>query len=256
MDRPGRVRSWRSAVGPCAPALDALLWTKPIGRRTRSADVDSNVDKSTITLAGDTLYVMSNEAHLYALDIAEGTVRWHRPNVASMGVVDSSTAIPGRSGTTRSSRGSMSGDGDRLLRSVGGRDRFLREVAATRTAGGRYSPGVLDADPEAPLSVARHGVPAGALAAGGRAAARSASWRRGVAAPPASLRLSHRFTTPGRCTSLPRDRWSVVGGEVASDANELGDDVGVGVALSSVRVWVGVGRLWRMCGCRGGSGAR
>ena len=30
------------------------------------------------------------------------------------------------------------------------RDRFLREVAAGRTAGGQYSPGVLDADPEAP----------------------------------------------------------------------------------------------------------
>lgn len=30
------------------------------------------------------------------------------------------------------------------------RDRFLREVAAGRTAGGRYSPGVLDADPDAP----------------------------------------------------------------------------------------------------------
>jgi len=31
------------------------------------------------------------------------------------------------------------------------RDRFLREVAAARTAGGRYSPGVLDADPDAPI---------------------------------------------------------------------------------------------------------
>jgi hypothetical protein len=31
------------------------------------------------------------------------------------------------------------------------RDRFLREVAAARTAGGRYSPAVLDADPDAPL---------------------------------------------------------------------------------------------------------
>jgi hypothetical protein len=31
------------------------------------------------------------------------------------------------------------------------RDRFLREVAATRTAGGRYSPAVVDADPDAPL---------------------------------------------------------------------------------------------------------
>jgi serine/threonine protein kinase len=31
------------------------------------------------------------------------------------------------------------------------RDRFLREVAATRTAGGRYSPSVVDADPDAPL---------------------------------------------------------------------------------------------------------
>jgi hypothetical protein len=30
------------------------------------------------------------------------------------------------------------------------RDRFLREVAAGRTAGGQYSPGVLDADPDAP----------------------------------------------------------------------------------------------------------
>ncbi|MPZ81693.1 MAG: protein kinase [Actinophytocola sp.] len=31
------------------------------------------------------------------------------------------------------------------------RDRFLREVAAARTAGGRYSPGVVDADPDAPV---------------------------------------------------------------------------------------------------------
>ena len=31
------------------------------------------------------------------------------------------------------------------------RDRFLREVAATRTAGGRYSPGVVDAEPDAPV---------------------------------------------------------------------------------------------------------
>lgn len=31
------------------------------------------------------------------------------------------------------------------------RDRFLREVAAARTAGGRYSPAVLDADPDAPM---------------------------------------------------------------------------------------------------------
>lgn len=82
----GEIRAY--AAGPGTP-----LWTRPIGRRTGAADVYLNGDKSTISLAGDTLYVMSNEAHLYALDTAEGTVRWDQRNVASMAAVESAGLV-------------------------------------------------------------------------------------------------------------------------------------------------------------------
>ncbi|MPZ81694.1 MAG: PQQ-binding-like beta-propeller repeat protein [Actinophytocola sp.] len=77
----GEIRAFAAAGG-------APLWTRPIGRRTGATDPYDNVDKSTIALVGDTLYVVSNTAHLYALDTADGSVRWDHGNVAaSWGVV-------------------------------------------------------------------------------------------------------------------------------------------------------------------------
>ena len=53
-DAYGEIRAYVAATG-------APLWTHPIGRRTGEPDVYSNVDKSSIALAGDTLYALSNE---------------------------------------------------------------------------------------------------------------------------------------------------------------------------------------------------
>jgi outer membrane protein assembly factor BamB len=70
----GEVRAHAAATG-------APKWTFQVGRRTGAADVYSLVDKSTITLVDETLYVVSNEAHLYALDAADGRVRWDRADM-------------------------------------------------------------------------------------------------------------------------------------------------------------------------------
>jgi outer membrane protein assembly factor BamB len=72
----GEIRAYAATTG-------APLWTRPMGRRTGGTDVYSIVDKSTIALVGDTLYVVSNTWHLYALDTADGSVRWDYGDVAS-----------------------------------------------------------------------------------------------------------------------------------------------------------------------------
>jgi outer membrane protein assembly factor BamB len=71
----GEVRGYAAATG-------APLWTRPIGRRTGSTDFGNLVDKSTIALFGDTLYVVSNDGSgLHALDVTDGGVRWDSPDV-------------------------------------------------------------------------------------------------------------------------------------------------------------------------------
>jgi outer membrane protein assembly factor BamB len=70
----GEVRAHDAATG-------APKWTFQVGRRTGAADVYSLVDKSTITLVDDTLYVASNEAHLHVLNAADGRVRWDRADM-------------------------------------------------------------------------------------------------------------------------------------------------------------------------------
>jgi outer membrane protein assembly factor BamB len=71
----GEIRAYAATTG-------TPQWTRPLGRRTGAADVYSNVDKSSIALAGGTLYALSNEGRrLYALDTADGTDRWFYPVV-------------------------------------------------------------------------------------------------------------------------------------------------------------------------------
>jgi outer membrane protein assembly factor BamB len=72
----GEIRAYVAATG-------APLWTHPIGRRTGEPDVYSNVDKSSIALAGDTLYALSNEGRrLYALNIVDAAEQWFYPAVS------------------------------------------------------------------------------------------------------------------------------------------------------------------------------
>ena len=72
----GEIRAFAATTG-------APLWTRPMGRRIGAADVYLLADKSTVSLAGDTLYVVSNDWHLYALNAADGRELWNRPDIAS-----------------------------------------------------------------------------------------------------------------------------------------------------------------------------